>query len=155
MKRMIAWLSILLLLTSCTPVVSYEPEPLSLEAHGVTLTVGMSEREVLAQLGDGYTVKEAESCAGEGVDRMYTYPSLRIYVFAPTQGEARVTSVSYTDDGVSTGALRIGCSEQDVWAALGKPDEAGEGVMIYRRATSVLTVTLRDGRASSIVLSEE
>lgn len=144
-----------LLTVACAPVAPIE-QPLSLTFRDAELTVGMPESEALAALGDDFTLSESESCAGEGMDRMYTYPSLRLYVFAPAKGVASVTSVSYTDDGAETAqGLHIGCPVTEVTAALGEADEASNSKLCYRRGGSVLTFTLRDGRVSGIVLSGE
>lgn len=144
-----------LLTVACAPVAPTE-QPLSLDFRGTELTVGMPASEAIAALSDDFTLSESESCAGEGMDRMYTYPSLRLYVFAPAKGTATVSSVSYTDDGARTAeGLHIGSAAADVTAALGEPDEANDARLCYRRGGSVLTFTLRDGRVSGIVLSGE
>ena len=146
----------LVMLSSCTPTPPSEPRTLSLAYRGVALTVGAAADEVIAALGDDYTVTEAESCAGQGVDRLYTYPSVRLYVFAPTEGEAVISSVSYTDDGAATAdGLRIGSQKQDVIAALGEADEASDARLIYRGKGSVLTFGLRDDVVVSVVLAGE
>lgn len=157
MKRSIAvTLLTLVLLCACTPIPTDDVQPLSLSYRGVELTVGMAADEVMAQLGNDYTMSEAESCAGQGMDRMYRYPSVQLYVFAPLHGEARITSVSYTDDGVqSAQGVRIGCSAVDVIAAMGQADEESETRLIYRGKESVLTIGLRDGVVVSVVLSGE
>lgn len=144
-----------LLFSACAPVVPVE-QPLSLDFRGTNLTVGMPASEAIAVLGDDFTLSESESCAGKGMDQMYTYPSLRLYVFAPAKGIATVSSVSYTDDGARTAeGLHIGSAATDVTATLGEPDEASDARLCYRRSGSVLTFTLRDGRVSGIVLSGE
>lgn len=157
MKRMTLALTIvLILLCSCAPAPADEPRALSLSYRGVALSVGMPADEAIAALGDDYTLKESESCAGQGVDRMYTYPSVRLYVFAPVEGKAVVSSVSYTDDGAVTAqGLHIGSTSSDVIATLGEADEADEARMIYRGEGSVLTFGLRDGVVVSVVLSGE
>lgn len=130
--------------------------PLSLEYRGVALTVGMPESEALAALGDDYVLAESESCAGEGLDRMYTYPSLRLYVFAPADGAGTVTSISYTDDGALTAdGLHIGCTVEQVTAARGRPDEQSDTRLCYGSDGDKLTFTVRAGRVSGIVLSDE
>ena len=142
-------------LVACAPV-EVPDEPLSLPFRGTELTVGMSASEALAALGDDFVLSESESCAGEGVDRMYTYPSLRLYVFVPAQGAATVTSVSYTDDGAQTNeGLHIGSAVADVTAALGEAEEQSESKLCYRCGGSTLTFTLRQGRVSGILLSGE
>lgn len=155
MKRMIlALLAALALLISCTPAVpTDEPRSLSLSYRGVELTVGAAADGVISALGDDYTMTEAESCAGQGMDRMYTYPSVRLYVFAPVEGVAVISSVSYIDDGVTTGGLRIGSTAEDVVAAMGEPDEQNEARLVYRSEAAVLTFGLRDGIVVSVVLA--
>ena len=159
MKRMIVTVVALALtlLCACGPVApAEEPSSLSLTYRGVALTVGMPADEALAALGDDYTMTEAESCAGQGVDRMYTYPSVRLYVFAPVEGEAVVSSVSYTDDGVQTvDALRIGSTVADVVAVMGEPDGKSDARLVYRSDGAVLTFGLRDGIVVSVVLAGE
>ena len=142
-------------LASCASATATKQALLALDYRGVTLHIGMSADEAVAALGTDYTLSESESCAGEGKDRMYTYPSVRLYVFAPREGDATVTSVSYTDDRAATKDVCIGCTDEDVRATFGEPSEASETRIVYRRAGATLTVTLRDGRANSIVLSGE
>jgi hypothetical protein len=146
----------LVLLCACTPTPQNEPRTLSLRFRGVDLTVGAKADGIIARLGDDYTVTEAESCAGVGVDRMYTYPSLRLYVFVPEGGEAVISSVSYTDDGVQTAdGLHIGSTPEDVIAVMGEPDEKSDARLVYRGEGAVLTFGLRDGAVVSIVLAGE
>lgn len=146
----------LALFCACTPTPPNEPRSLSLAYRDVDLTIGTAADAVIAQLGDDYTMTEAESCAGQGVDRMYTYPSVRLYVFAPAGGEAVISSVSYTDDGVQTAlGLRLGCHSADVIAAMGQADEISDAKLVYRSGGSVLTFGLRDDLVVSIVLAGE
>ena len=156
MKRiLLVLLIVLVLLCSCAPVPADEPRALFLSYRDVELMVGMAADEVIAQLGDDYTMTEAESCAGQGMDRMYTYPSVRLYVFAPVEGVAVISSVSYIDDGVTTGGLRIGSTVEEAVAAMGEPDEQNEARLVYRSEAAVLTVGLRDGVVVSVVLAGE
>lgn len=157
MKRMmlVLWIA-LVLLCACAPAPTDEPRALFLSYRDIELTVGMAADEVIAQLGDDYTMTEAESCAGQGTDRMYTYPSVRLYVFAPVNGIAVISSVSYTDDGVATAdGLRIGSTAEEVVAAMGEPDEQNEARLIYRLEDAVLTFGLRDDVVVSVVLAGE
>ena len=87
---------------------------------------------------------------------MYTYPSMRLYVFAPADGEAVISSVSYTDDGVQSAlGLHIGSRSEDVIAVMGQADEVSDARLIYRGAGDVLMFGLRDGVVVSVVLSGE
>jgi hypothetical protein len=146
----------LVLLSACTPTLQDEPRPLSLRFRGVDLTVGAKADGIIARLGDDYTVTEAESCAGVGVDRMYTYPSVLLYVFTPEGGEAVISSVSYTDDGALTAdGLHIGSKVEEVVAVMGEPDEKSDARLVYRSDGAVLTFGLRDGVVVSVVLAGE
>ena len=156
MRRRCLVLLALMLFCGCTPAPQSESRVLSLAYRGVALTIGDAANGVIAQLGEDYTLSEAASCAGQGMDRMYTYPSVRLYVFAPVDGVAVISSVSYIDDGVKTAeGLGIGCSSAQVLTALGEADEASEARLIYRGNGSVLAFGLRDGIVVSIVLEGE
>lgn len=128
---------------------------LSLPFRGTEIAAGDAVEPLLGALGDDYTMQEAASCAGIGKDYVYTYPSLRLYVFAPEGGEAIVTSVCYTDDGAAIKGVTIGGAADAAVAALGEPDEQTESKLVYRDETSVLTLSLRDGIVTAIVLSEK
>ena len=157
MKRWILLCAVALIalcVVCCAPSQENETVSLSLEYRGAVLTVGMSESEAISALGDDWTLSESESCAGDGLDRMYTYPSLRLYVFAPADGQATVTSVAYTDDGaVTVDGLHIGCAVGEVTMALGEPDEQSETRLCYYGDNDQLTFAVRDGRVSGILLS--
>ena len=156
MRRFGYWIIVLALalLCACTPVPQEATNAWSLTYRGVELTIGDAADGVIAQLGDDYTMSEAESCAGQGTDRMYTYPSVRLYVFAPVDGAAVISSVSYIDDGVKTAeGLGIGCSSAEVLSTLGDADEANDVWLVYRGKGSVLTFGLRDGVVVSIELA--
>ena len=154
MRRICLVLLALMLFCGCTPAPQSESRVLSLAYRGVDLAIGDAADGVIAQLGDDYTLSEAASCAGQGMDRMYTYPSVRLYVFAPVDGVAVISSVSYIDDGVKTAeGLGIGCSSAQVLTALGEADEASEARLIYRGNGGVLAFGLRDGVVVSIELA--
>ena len=154
MRRICLIVLALMLFCGCTPAPQSESRVLSLAYRGVDLAIGDAADGVIAQLGDDYTLSEAASCAGQGMDRMYTYPSVRLYVFAPVDGVAVISSVSYIDDGVKTAeGLGIGCSSAQVLTALGEADEASEARLIYRGNGGVLAFGLRDGVVVSVELA--
>ncbi len=138
-------------LFACTPPT--EELPLSLFYRGETLTVGMEVDPLIARLGEDYTLQCSNSCAGVGEDRMYTYPSVRLYVFAPEKGTPVLQSVSYTDDGVQTiDGLHIGSTREEVIATLGEADETTEDQLIYRAGKTEKIFRLRDDIVRGIEL---
>ncbi len=154
MKRLLILLTALLLLTSCASAPT-ESEALSLDYGGASVTVGASVDGLLALWDEDYTRQESESCAGVGVDYLYTLPSMRLYTFAPEGGVEVVTAVTYTDDGADTRGARIGATAEQVTAAFGTPDEASDTRLVWRDGVAVLTVTLRDGRVTGVTLAEQ
>lgn len=150
-------LALALTLCACStkPNDREDDETLYLTYRECRVMTGMPIRELLSALGEDYTVVEAASCAGIGKDYVYTYPSMRLYVFAPEEGVAKVTSACYTDDGASYLGVTIGSSADAVIAALGQPAENTDSRMTYKSATATLTFTLRDGAVSAVVLAEK
>lgn len=157
MKRIVAVLSVLLFLTACTPAPVPNEVP-TLNYGGVAVRVGASVDELLAAWGEDYTRQVSESCAGMGVDLLYTFPSMRLYTFAPEGGEEVVTAITYTDDAsdrAQTRGARIGATVETVIAALGEPDEQSDARLVFGNETAALTVTLRDGRVTGMTLAEK
>ena len=161
MKKQSRGLCLLLLtltLLSCAPTApDAADEELAIVCGEATLTVGMSEERISEVLGRPVSVSEAESCAGQGTDRMYTYEGVRLYVFAPTQGKAYVRSITLTDDRAALlqGGLTVGSLEDEVHAVLGEPQAQTDAGRIYRRGEATLSLTVRDGLVTALTLSEE
>lgn len=156
MKRMLCIACTLLVLScvACAPT-PQRIEPLTLSYRDVALYVGLNEEDMLSELGKDYTVSEAQSCAGQGLDRLYTYPSVRLYVFVPQGGKGTLTSVSYTDDTVTTSdGLYIGCTADEVIEHMGEPTQRDVAAYIYSQEESSLIFSLRDGHVTGITLME-
>ena len=138
---------------SCPP--KQEQRKLSLSYGDTEIYIGMDADALVTLLGKDHTLSVAQRCAGEGEDRIYTDPSMRLYVFAPKDEIAIVTAVCYTDDGVSTkDGLTIGSTSAHIRAALGEPTEQTEDKLIYRTTESALSFTVRDDRAVAVWLTE-
>jgi hypothetical protein len=83
---------------------------------------------------------------------------MRLYTFAPESGEEVVTAITYTDDAsdrAQTRGARIGATVETVIAALGEPDEQSDARLVFGNETAALTVTLRDGRVTGMMLAEK
>lgn len=156
MKRLCMILTVLVLLTACTPA-PVADEPLALCYGDTSVCIGAAVDELLATWDEDYTRQVSASCAGVGEDMLYTFPSMRLYTFAPEGGVERVIAVTYTDDAsdeADTRGARIGATAEAVIAAFGEPDEQSETRLIVRDESAVLTVTLRDGRVTGMTLAE-
>jgi hypothetical protein len=122
--------------------------------RGQAVTVGGCDLDQLLQaLGDDYTVKEGESCAG-GREYIYQYPSLRLYATRFPSGNTVLTTVRYTDDGADHCGVRIGSPEADVSATFGEPDVREQDRLMYFSDGAALTFLLRDGVVTLISLTQ-
>lgn len=155
MLRLLAAMIALLFLVACSQTPSTQRPPLVLRYREQSIAIGAAIEPLLAALGEDYTVEEAASCAGIGKDYVYTYPSLRLYVFAPEGGAAVVTSACYTDDGAAYQTLTIGSAAETVTSVMGTPDEQSASRLVYRAEGVTLTFSLREGVVTAMVLSEE
>ena len=159
-RRIRKWIALtlalaLLMITTIGCRQEKEPEkpPIDcLSYRGQSITPDSDVEALLSLLGDDYTLKEAESCAGIGWDRIYQYPSLSLHVFASKSGEARINLVKYTDDGADHCGVRIGSSAEDVIATFGEATFFEEDELSYRREGCLLTFMLRDGVVTGIIL---
>ena len=147
---------LVVLLVGCAPTENPpQSRRLYLSYRGQDIEIGVSAMPLIGLLGNDFSVMEAASCAGKGTDYVYTYPSLRLYVFAPDVGEALVTAACYTDDGATTLGVSVGSSKETVAEAFGEPDEQTETAMIYGTDDVTLIFSLRDGAVTGITLSEQ
>ena len=155
-KRIALVLAIVLLLIAavgCRQEKEAEKLPINcLSYRGQSITLDSDVEALLQALGDDYTLKEAESCAGIGWDRIYQYPSLSLHVFAPKYGDAQINMIKYTDDGAEHCGIRIGSSAEDVIGTFGEATFNEEDELSYRSDGCLLMFLLRDGIVTGIVL---
>ena len=119
-------------------------------ADGKAVAVNADMADVLAELGEGQSYFEAESCAFEGLDKTYTYPGF-VITTRPDGDKDYVNSIRLTDDTVTTGeGVYIGSSEADVKAAYGEDGGDAEGMLSYTAGDVTLNFILEDGVVTSI-----
>ena len=118
---------------------------------GTTVQVNTDVSAVLAAFGDEYTYYESNSCAYQGLDKIYTYPLFVIYTY-PDGDRDMISSVEIKADVISTEeGIRIGASRDDVTAAYGNDFQDAGNVIKYTKGESVLSFVFENDEVSGIV----
>lgn len=105
---------------------------------------------VIADLGEAMTYFEAESCAFNGLDKIYTYSSFEIST-VPEGGEDHISLIVLLDDTVATEeGIRIGATRDDVIAAYGDEYELQGTALAYHRGESILLFLMESDVVTAI-----
>jgi hypothetical protein len=117
---------------------------------GTTIAIDADFSPILAALGEPRAYFEAESCAFEGLDKIYTYFGFEIDTYP--QGERDfVSAIVLKDDTVATSeGLRIGSTKAEMEAAYGTPRVNDNGQLIYDKDGMRLCFILEDDTVISI-----
>jgi len=116
------------------------------EYNGVTIAVNAKAAPITETLGEPIHYFEAQSCAFEGMDRVYTYGGFDLQTYTKDDAEY-VFSVSFLDDTVATReGVAIGDSLDDVIEAYGKD---------YKNSFNQYSYTDNDQKLSFIIENNE
>ncbi|MBR3057836.1 MAG: hypothetical protein IKG93_07675 [Clostridiales bacterium] len=107
---------------------------------------------VLTGLGKEVSKLDVPNCAHDGTDHIYTYADIVLSIYEPKDnGTSYISDVRLLSDLVRTPeGLEIGMKADDAKEKYGEPDESTDTTLTYKRGTSVLLVTLADGKINSI-----
>lgn len=116
---------------------------------GYTFTSGSAKIEmnadasaVVEELGEANDYFESESCAFEGLDKVYSYPGFQLKTY-PVDDKDYVLSVVFMDDTVSTDeGISIGSTKDEVKEAYGEPSSESSTEMVYEKGDTELKVGL-------------
>lgn len=107
------------------------------------------------KLGEPSSYFESESCAFQGLDKVYTYGGVIIRTY-PEDGKDYVLSVELRDDTVSTReGLYVGAGREDVTTAYGEPTEETGAALRYVDGDCTLAFILEDGRVTDITYTSD
>lgn len=108
---------------------------------------------VVEKLGDADDYFESESCAFEGLDKVYTYPGFKLNTY-PVDDKDYVLSVVFMDDTVSTDeGISIGSTKDEVTEAYGDPASESANKLVYEKGDSELTVGLDGDTVTTLEIS--
>ena len=132
----------------------------SSSSEGFSFTSGSTKIEMNAdasaivdELGDPDDYFESESCAFEGLDKVYTYPGFHLNTY-PVDDKDYVLSVDFMDDTVETdGGISIGSTKDEVTEAYGEPAEETSSSLVYEKGDTEMTIGLDGDSVSSLEIS--
>ena len=120
------------------------------QSGGVAIGMNQEAAPVVAALGGWDNYIETESCAFQGLDKIYSYTGFDLYTY-PKDDVDYVNSIYFTSDAVSTPeGIRIGSSLDEVLAAYGDQYTEEFGVYTYTKDQSTLSFIVTDGIVESV-----
>lgn len=130
--------------TSETSVYTYE-------INGVSVAMNENMEPLVEKIGEADNYFESESCAFQGMDKVYTYGSVKITTY-PKDDKDYVYTIELLDDTVSTPeGISIGSSKSDVEEKYGKASDETDTSYIYKKGDSQLSFIFDGDDVSSIV----
>ena len=123
----------------------------SFKLKGVDVQINAEWSDIYAKLGKEDAYFESNSCAFQGLDKVYTYGSVVIQTY-PMNEVDYVYSIELKDDTVETPeGLYIGASKADVENAYGTPADQTDTAYIYKQGESQLNIMFMGDEVVSIV----
>ena len=118
------------------------------------ISVGTDMAPVLSALGEPTSYFESNSCAFQGLDKVYTYGSVIIRTY-PQDGDDYILSVELKDDSIQTPeGVSIGNTLEFAESVYGKPDEKNGGSLVYKKGNSVLSFIAKNDEISAITYTQ-
>ena len=116
----------------------------------VKIALGDEVAPIVKKLGEPKKYFESQSCAFQGLDKVYTYSGVVIRTF-PKDKVDYVLSVEFKDDTVATEeGIAIGDTREKVEKAYGKAASSGSAVTYSKGGVSISIIYGEDGNVSSI-----
>jgi hypothetical protein len=119
-------------------------------SNGVNITMLAQAEDVLSELGEENTYFEAESCAYQGMDKIYTYNGFEVRTNEIDKKDY-VTSVILVDDSVATPeGVALFMTKEDMIEAYGDNYSEELGLYTYTMGESKLSFLIKDEEIISI-----
>ncbi|MBE6649710.1 MAG: hypothetical protein E7613_00210 [Ruminococcaceae bacterium] len=117
---------------------------------GASVALDAKMESIANTLGEPSSYFESESCAYQGLDKVYSWGSVIIRTY-PKDSVDYVLSIELKDDSVSTPeGVSIGDTAESVEAVYGAPTEKTSSALIYRKGNTVLTFLVSEGEINAI-----
>lgn len=127
----------------------YEGYVFKLKDTEIELNAKMAD--LTGKLGKEDAYFESNSCAFQGLDKVYTYGSVVISTY-PLENVDYVYTIELKDDTVETPeGIYIGSSKADVEKAYGTPSSTTDTAYIYTKGESQLNIMFEEDAVSNIV----
>lgn len=126
------------------------PDGFGIQIKGVSIVPNAKMDQIVEELGEPDNYFESESCAFQGLDKVYTYGSVIVKTY-PEEGQDYVYTIELKDDTVTTAeGAYIGLSKEDIIASYGNDGEDSGNALTYTKGSSVLAFIFEDEKVSSI-----
>lgn len=112
--------------------------------NGYTIMPGTKTDEAIAILGDDYEPYEGASCAGQGMDVVYTYSGLQLGAYRGTDNVELIQVIEIEDSIYDCGGIHVGDSLTAAKGILGTPDAEDDFGVIYKGTKTQLQI-ITDG----------
>ena len=120
------------------------------EYNGTTIAMNEKAESILEDLGESIDYFEAESCAFEGLDKIYTYSGFELNTYE-IDGVDYVASVLLLDDSVSTKeGIYLYSNLNDVLSTYGNNYTKNLGMYTYELNKSKISFLVEDDEVVSI-----
>lgn len=118
---------------------------------GTDVQINAGWADIYAKLGKEDAYFESNSCAFQGLDKVYTYGSVVVQTY-PVNEVDFVYSIELKDDTVETPeGIYIGASKADVENAYGTPADQTDTAYIYKQGESQLNIMFDGDTVTNIV----
>ena len=126
----------------------------TLTYKGAEIVVGDNMAPLLEKLGEPTKYFESESCAYQGLDKVYTYGSVVIYTY-PDKENDYVLSFEIKDDTLSTAeGIYIGDSKDKVAQVYGDPSSTTDSSVSYVKGNVTLSFIFTNDSVNSITYAK-
>lgn len=154
MKRILFFsLIMVLVLAGCAGPEETPQEPeevFEFEVKGITIKMHAEAAPILAELGDPTSYFEAESCAFQGMERVYSYSGFELYTYE-LDGTDYVASIVFLDDSVVTKeGIYLYSTYDEVIAAYGEDYTKTFNLYSYESGDSKLAFLIENDYVTSI-----
>lgn len=120
------------------------------ETGGVVIAMHAEVEPILQKLGEAMEYFEAESCAFQGMERVYTYSGFELHTYE-MDGTDYVAAVVFLDDSVSTKeGICLFSSLEDMLEAYGDGYTRTNDMYSYEQGGSRLSFLVENGEVTSI-----
>lgn len=118
--------------------------------NDTTIEIDADMAPVLANLGEPASYYEAESCAFEGLDKIYTYDDFEIETYP--QGEKDYISIIlFKTDAITTPeGIYVGSTQEELEEAYGSDYVEEKGMRVYKKDGMKLCFIVTNGDVTSI-----
>ena len=133
-----------------TTIPAAEDSGFALKIGDSIISMDQNMAEVQAMLGEPRNVFEEQSCAFDGIDRVFSYPGLQIHTY-PKGSEDYVHTISLRDDSIRTmQGVYLGSTMDAVIKAYGHEYKMESDVLIYTEGKTTLSFFIEDDIVTAI-----